>query len=107
MNIKHPIGYQIVVAIEKGEADLGILICWSAQGVAITANKKQNIRTAVCWVTEIASLARKYNDANVLCLPARFFSNKETTQIALVFLQTKFEGCRHLKRIEKIALNPV
>jgi ribose 5-phosphate isomerase B len=89
-------------AIEKEEADLGILICASAQGVAITANKHQGIRAAVCWESEIASLARKHNNANVLCLPARFLSEKNANQIALVFLQTKFEGGRHQKRVEKI-----
>lgn len=94
--------HPVAQAIENEKANFGILICGSAQGVAITANKHKNIRAAVCWETEIASLARKHNDANVLCLPARFLSEKNANQIALVFLQTKFEGGRHQKRVEKI-----
>ena len=90
-------------ALENEEADFGILICGSAQGVAITANKHQQIRVAVCWKSEIASLARKHNDANVLCLPARFLSEKKANTIALIFLQTEFEGGRHLKRVQKIS----
>ena len=81
--------------------DCGILICGSAQGVSITANKYKDIRAAVCWETEIASLARKHNDANVLCIPARFISDEIANTIVLVFLQTEFEGGRHKKRIEK------
>jgi len=92
----------VVRAIEKDEANFGILICGSAQGVAITANKHKSIRAAVCWETEIASLARKHNDANILCLPARFISEEEANSIVLMFLKTKFEGGRHQKRLVKI-----
>lgn len=88
--------------LENNEVDFGILICGSAQGVAITANKHKDIRAAVCWENEIALLARKHNDANVLCLPARFLSAKTANTIALFFLQTEFEGGRHLKRVQKI-----
>ncbi len=95
--------HPVAQSIENNVANFGILICGSAQGVAITANKYKSIRAAVCWEAEIASLARKHNNANVLCLPARFLSEKNANQIALVFLQTKFEGGRHQKRIEKIA----
>ena len=95
--------HPVASALENDEVDFGILICGSAQVVAITANKHQNIRAAVCWETEIASLARKHNDANVLCLPARFLSEKTANTIALIFLQTEFEGGRHLKRVEKIS----
>ena len=84
------------------ETDFGILICGSGQGVAITANKHKDIRAAVCWEAEIASLARKHNDSNVLCLPARFLSEKMANNIALEFLQTEFEGGRHQNRVEKI-----
>lgn len=84
------------------ETDFGILICGSGQGVAITANKHKEIRAAVCWEAEIASLARKHNDSNVLCLPARFLSEKMANNIALEFLQTEFEGGRHQNRVEKI-----
>lgn len=94
--------HPVAKALKDEKADFGILICGSAQGVAITANKHQNIRAAVCWESEIASLARKHNNANVLCLPARFLSEKDANTIALIFLQTKFEGGRHQKRLEKI-----
>lgn len=96
--------HPVVNSLEDNEADFGILICGSAQGVAITANKHQDVRAAVCWESEIASLARKHNNANVLCLPARFLSEKEANTIALIFLQTEFEGGRHLKRLNKISL---
>lgn len=94
--------HPVVNAIEKDEAELGILICGSAQGVAITANKYPKIRAAICWETEIASCARKQTNANVLCLPARFLTEKLVNHITLVFLQTQFEGGRHQRRIEKI-----
>ncbi len=92
-----------VESIEEGKCDLGILICGSAQGVAITANKHKTIRAAVCWQTEIAALARQHNNANVLCLPARFISVDEAKEIAQVFLKTEFEGGRHLDRVNKIS----
>lgn len=94
--------HPVTKAVENNEADFGILICGSAQGVAITANKHKNIRAAVCWESEISSLARKHNNANVLCLPARFVSEKEANTITLIFLQTEFEGGRHLKRVQKM-----
>ena len=94
--------HPVADSIKKNKVDLGILICGSAQGVAITANKYQNIRAAFCWETKIASLAQKHNDANVLCLPARFISHNTANTISLIFLQTEFEGGRHKKRIEKI-----
>lgn len=95
--------HPVVKSIQKKKVEVGILICGSAQGVSITANKCQDIRAAVCWETEIASLARKHNDANILCLPARFISEKTANSIVLIFLQTEFEGGRHQKRIQKIA----
>jgi ribose 5-phosphate isomerase B len=91
--------------VQNNEVKSAILICGSAQGVAITANKYPNIRAAVCWETEIASLARKHNDANILCLPARFISEETANEIVLVFLQTEFENGRHKKRIEKMTLH--
>ncbi len=94
--------HPVVNSLTKGEVDFGILICGSAQGVSMTANKHKDVRAAVCWEPEIASLARKHNDANVLCLPARFLDEKVANQIALVFLQTEFEGGRHKTRIDKI-----
>ena len=96
--------HPVTQSLEEGNTEFGILICGSAQGVSMAANKYKGIRAAVCWNSEIASLARKHNDANVLCLPARFLTEQNANKIALVFLQTVFEGGRHLKRIEKIGL---
>lgn len=96
--------HPVVNSIQKKEVNVGILICGSAQGVSMTANKCQDIRAAVCWESEIASLARKHNNANTLCLPARFLSEKTAKTIALIFLQTAFEGGRHQKRLDKICL---
>lgn len=88
--------------IETGNATFGILICGSANGVAITANKHQKIRAALCWQNEIASLARQHNDANVICIPARFVTIDEAVEMVHTFLTTDFEGGRHQKRVEKI-----
>ncbi len=88
--------------IENGNSEYGILICGSANGVAITANKHQKIRAALCWQNEIASLARLHNDANIICLPARFVTIDEAEEMVHAFLTTEFEGGRHQKRVEKI-----
>ena len=88
--------------IESGNVEVGILICGSANGVAITANKHQEIRAALCWQNEIASLARLHNDANIICLPARFVTIDEAEEMVHTFLTTEFEGGRHQKRVEKI-----
>lgn len=90
-------------AVESGAFDLGILICGSGNGIAITANKHQGIRAAICWNTELASLAKKHNNANILCLPARFISIKEAQEITHIFLTTAFEGGRHQNRVNKIS----
>lgn len=95
----HPVAF----AVEKGEFDFGILICGSGNGIAITANKHQGIRAAICWNTELAELARKHNNANILCLPARFISIKEAQEITETFLNTEFEGGRHANRVNKIS----
>ncbi|MGI4021758.1 MAG: ribose 5-phosphate isomerase B [Janthinobacterium lividum] len=95
----HPVAF----AVENGEYNLGILICGSGNGIAITANKHQGIRAAICWNTELASLARKHNNANILCLPARFISIKEAQEITTTFLNTDFEGGRHANRVGKIS----
>jgi ribose 5-phosphate isomerase B len=97
-DVAHPLADKV----ESGEAELGILICGSANGVAMAANKHQGIRAAICWKTEIAALARQHNNANVLCLPARFISSDEASEITNIFLQTEFEGGRHQRRVEKI-----
>ena len=95
--------HPLAVSVEKGENDLGILICGSGNGVAITANKHQGIRAALCWTEELGALAKQHNNANVLCLPARFISFELATQIVLTFINTPFEGGRHLNRVNKIA----
>ena len=95
----HPLS----VAVEKKELELGILICGSANGVAMAANKHQGIRAAICWTEELASLARQHNNANVLCLPARFISVELARQIVDAFLKTDFEGGRHATRVNKIS----
>ena len=90
-------------ALENGEFDLGIVICGSGNGVAITANKHQGIRAALCWNEELAALARQHNNANVLALPARFISYELAEKLAEIFLTTDFEGGRHQNRVSKIA----
>ncbi|OWK74961.1 ribose 5-phosphate isomerase B [Flavobacteriaceae bacterium JJC] len=90
-------------SVEKGESDFGILICGSGQGVAITANKHQDIRCALCWMPELAELARKHNNANMIALPARFIASELAVDIVEKFLITDFEGGRHQNRVDKIA----
>ncbi|WP_026999864.1 ribose 5-phosphate isomerase B [Eisenibacter elegans] len=94
--------HPVAKAVSAQEADLGILICGSGNGVAITANKHADIRAALCWNTELAALARQHNDANVLCLPARFVSLEAAQAMVDTFLQTAFEGGRHANRVGKI-----
>lgn len=90
-------------AIENQEAVTGILICGSANGVAITANKHQQIRAAIAWMDEIAVLARQHNNANVICIPARFVSVDQAKSMVSLFIETPFEGGRHQKRVDKIS----
>lgn len=90
-------------AIEQGEFELGIVICGSGNGVAITANKHQGIRAALCWNEDLAALARQHNDANVIALPARFISYEHAERLSEIFLTTDFEGGRHQNRVNKIA----
>ena len=90
-------------AVESGEASFGILICGSANGVAITANKHQQIRAAVCWEQELAELARKHNNANIICIPARFVREGVVERMIEVFMHTDFEGGRHKARVNKIS----
>ena len=92
-------------AIERNEYDLGVLICGSANGVAITANKHQKIRAAIAWQNDIASLARKHNDANVICIPSRFVTCEEAKEFVKTFLSSSFEGGRHANRVNKIAVH--
>lgn len=95
--------HPVADAVESGEFQFGILVCGSANGVAITANKHQGIRAAICWNEEIAELARKHNNANVLCIPARFVSQDLAKAITKKFLTTEFEGGRHANRVDKIS----
>jgi ribose 5-phosphate isomerase B len=95
----HPVASEV----ESGAATWGILICGSANGVAMTANKHQGIRAAICWNTQLASLARQHNDANILCLPARFVSLDDALAITEAFLSAQFEGGRHEHRVHKIS----
>ena len=94
--------HPLATAVSKGEQDLGILICGSANGVAITANKHHDIRAAICWKEELAALARQHNNANVVCIPARFVSIDEAKTITQTFIATNFEGGRHANRVDKI-----
>ncbi len=96
--------HPVCKAIENGEAEQGILICGSANGVAMAANKHQKIRAAICWENEVAMLARSHNDANAICLPARFVALELAKEMVETFLNTPFEGGRHQRRVEKIAL---
>ncbi len=95
--------HAVATNIEEGKADFGILLCGSAQGVTMTANKHQKVRAALCWMTDIAALARQHNNANVLTLPARFIAYEYAEQIVETFLSTDFEGGRHEARVNKIA----
>ena len=95
--------HPVALAVEKNEVAFGILLCGSANGVAITANKHQHIRAAICWGEELAELARKHNDANIICIPARFVSEGDTERMVDLFISTEFEGGRHEKRVDKIA----
>ncbi|MCW3462150.1 ribose 5-phosphate isomerase B [Chitinophaga nivalis] len=95
--------HPVATAVERGTAGVGILICGSANGVAITANKHQGIRAAICWGEELARLARSHNNANVLCIPARFVDTAVAKQMVDVFIDTPFEGGRHQNRVSKMA----
>ncbi len=94
--------HPVASAVENGEASFGVLICGSANGVAITANKHQGIRAAVCWGEELAELARKHNNANIICLPARFVREGDVEKMLDIFMNTEFEGGRHSNRVNKI-----
>lgn len=94
--------HPVADAVEKNEVDSGMLLCGSANGVAITANKHPGIRAALCWTEEIAALARQHNNANIVCIPARFVSYAQAEKILHTFLTTSFEGGRHERRVEKI-----
>lgn len=94
--------HAVATAVEKKEAAFGVLICGSANGVCMTANKHAAIRAALCWEKEIALLSRSHNNANVICLPARFVGIDAALEMTDVFLSTAFEGGRHQNRVSKI-----
>lgn len=96
-------GHPVASMVEENVGMLGILICGSGNGINMTANKHQGIRSALCWKKEIAALARQHNNANILALPARFIDIDEAKEMVDIFLTTDFEGGRHQNRIDKIA----
>ena len=98
-DVAHP----LALAVERGEHNFGIALCGSGNGISMTLNKHQQIRAALCWTPQIATLARSHNNANILTIPARFVSKEEALQIVDEFLNTNFEGGRHLNRVNKIA----
>ena len=95
--------HPVADAVEAGLADLGIIVCGSGNGAAMTANKHQGIRAALCWTNELASLARLHNNANILSIPARFIGLEEAVNMVEIFYSTDFEGGRHARRVGKIA----
>lgn len=97
----HPLAEEI----SKNPTQKGIILCGSGNGVAMTANKYPDVRAAICWMEDLASLARKHNDANVLSLPARFIAFELAVEIVKTFIHTEFEGERHQKRVDKINIH--
>lgn len=95
--------HKVAQDIVSGKASKGIVICGSAQGVSMTVNKYKEVRGAVCWSKEIAQLSREHNDANIICIPARFTSIPQAISLVKTFLETDFEGGRHKRRVDKIA----
>ena len=94
----HPVSLEV----KEKKAQIGIIICGSGNGAAMTANKHKGVRAAICWNEEIAELARQHNDANIISIPSRFLSEEETISIVEAFIKTDFEGGRHKRRIDKI-----
>jgi ribose 5-phosphate isomerase B len=95
--------HPLASAVENKEYDFGFVLCGSGNGINMTVNKHQGIRSALCWITEISKMARKHNDANVCAVPARYISLNQAKEIVEVFLSTPFEGGRHERRVGKIA----
>ena len=96
-------GHEVAYDVQMKKADFGIVICGSGNGIAMTANKHQDVRAALCWTKEIAELARQHNDANVISIPARYTSIPQAVAMVDTFLTTAFEGGRHANRVNKIA----
>ena len=97
--------HPVAVAVNDNKVDLGILICGSGNGVCMTANKYKNVRAGLCWNEEVVELIKLHNNANILCIPARFITLEQAIKFVDIFLSTKFEGGRHQSRIEKIPIN--
>ena len=95
--------HAVGASVERGENEMGVLVCGSGQGVNITANKHQGVRAALCWQAELAVLARKHNNANVISLPARFVAYELAESMVETFINTEFEGGRHARRVDKIS----
>lgn len=95
--------HPVAEAVEKNEFQLGLLLCGSANGVAMTANKHQGVRAALCWNEEVAEIVRHHNNANIVCIPARFVSYEQAEKILDRFLHSSFEGGRHERRVNKIS----
>jgi ribose 5-phosphate isomerase B len=96
-------GHKVATDVENKIADFGIVICGSGNGINMTVNKHQNVRAALCWTKEIATLARQHNNANIISIPARFTSIEQAVEMVAVFLDTNFEGGRHATRVDKIS----
>ncbi len=97
----HPVAQDV----DNNKVDFGILICGSANGVAMTANKYQHVRAGICWMNEITELTRQHNNANIICIPARYTAIPQAIKMVDTFLETKFEGGRHQKRVDKIPVS--
>ncbi|MGB8193606.1 MAG: ribose 5-phosphate isomerase B [Chitinophagaceae bacterium] len=95
--------HPVAISVEQDEAAFGILLCGTANGVAITANRHNGVRAALCWQTDVAELVRKHNNANIICIPARFVALEYAKQMIEVFMETAFEGGRHARRVDKMA----
>jgi ribose 5-phosphate isomerase B len=96
-------GHPVATDVSEEKAEFGIIICGSGNGIAMTANKHQKVRAALCWIKEIAILARQHNDANIISIPARYTSIQQAVEMVDVFLNTQFEGGRHQNRVDKIS----
>jgi ribose 5-phosphate isomerase B len=94
--------HQVAESVSKNTVDLGILICGSGNGVCMTANKHEGVRAGLAWEAELASLAREHNNANVICLPARFITEDQAVEIVRAYVDAEFEGGRHEARVQKI-----
>lgn len=96
-------GHLVAIDVSEGKADFGIVICGSGNGIAMTVNKHPKVRAALCWIKEIAALARQHNNANIISIPARYTSIPQALEMVETFLNTEFEGGRHQNRVNKIS----